>query len=54
MKTDLPGVVKYSLIEMKYWVKTTIQSLGMLFTGKVTVNDMSGPVGVVTIIGDDL
>ncbi len=52
VKTDLPGVVKYSLIEMKYWVKTTIQSLGMLFTGKVTVNDMSGPVGVVTIIGD--
>lgn len=51
-RTGILGVIKYSFVEIKYWVKTTIESLGMLFTGKVTVNDMSGPVGVVDIIGD--
>ncbi|MGI6007581.1 MAG: RIP metalloprotease RseP [Ruminococcus sp.] len=52
VKTGPVGVIKYGFVEIKYWVKTTVQSLGMLFTGKVSVNDMSGPVGVVTIIGD--
>ena len=51
-KTNLPGIIKYGAIEVKYWIKTTVQSLGMLVTGKVTVNDMSGPVGVVNVIGD--
>lgn len=51
-KTSALGVVKYGLVEMKYWVKTTIQSIAMLFSGQVSVNDMSGPVGVVSIIGD--
>lgn len=51
-KTGPLGVLKYGAVEVKYWIKTTVQSLGMLFTGKVRVNDMSGPVGVVTVIGD--
>ena len=51
-KTNVPGVIKYGAVEVKYWIKTTVQSLGMLVTGKVTVNDMSGPVGVVNVIGD--
>lgn len=50
-KTGPLGVIKYGLVEMKYWVKTTVQSIVMLFTGKVSVNDMSGPIGVVDIIG---
>ena len=44
--------LKYSAYEVKYWIQTTISSLKMLFTGQVGLNDMSGPVGVVTIIGD--
>lgn len=51
-KTGALGVVKYGLVEMKYWVKTTVQSIVMLFSGQVSVNNMSGPVGVVDIIGD--
>jgi regulator of sigma E protease len=46
------GVLKYSLIEMRYWIVTTVQSLGQLFTGRFTVNDLSGPVGVVDIVGE--
>lgn len=45
-------VVKYSLFEVRYWIKTTYKSLGMLITGDVGVKDLSGPVGIVDVIGD--
>ena len=37
---------------MKFWIKTTVASLGQLITGGVSMNDISGPVGIVNIIGD--
>ena len=46
------STLKYSAYEVKYWIDTTIGSLKMLIRGQVGINDMSGPVGVVTIIGD--
>lgn len=49
-KTDALGVIKYSFIELKYQVKTTIKSVGMLITGKLTANDLSGPVGIADIV----
>ncbi len=51
-KTDVLGVIKYSAVEIKYWIVTTIQSLGQLIVGKVSTKDMAGPVGIVSIIGD--
>jgi len=51
-KGNVFQVLKYSVYEVRYWIKTTYQSLGMLFTGKVHVNDLSGPVGIVDVIGD--
>lgn len=45
-------VVKYSLYEVKYWIVTTVKSLGMLFTGKLGKDDISGPVGIVSAVGD--
>ncbi|MCD7825842.1 MAG: site-2 protease family protein, partial [Clostridiaceae bacterium] len=44
-------VVKYSLIEVKYWIETTIASLGQLVTGKLSTDDISGPVGIVDTVG---
>jgi len=52
VKASPLGVIKYSAIELKYWIKTTVQSLVMLVNGTVSVNDLSGPVGVVDVIGD--
>ena len=52
VKTTAMGVLKYSFIEIKYWIKTTLQSLKLLITGQFGLKDMSGPVGVVDIIGD--
>ena len=51
-KTTPLGVIKYGFIEVKYWIKLTLKSIGMLFTGQVGVQDLSGPVGVVDAIGD--
>ena len=45
-------VVKYSAYEERYWIKTTIKSIGMLFTGQLKANDLSGPVGIVDQIGE--
>lgn len=43
-------VIKYSFVEVKYQVKLVFKSLGMLFTGKLGINDFSGPVGIVDAI----
>lgn len=45
-------VLKYSAYEVKYWIDSTFDSLKMLFQGGVTLNDVSGPVGVVNMIGE--
>ncbi len=44
--------VKNGFYELKYWIWTSLQSLKMLVTGKVSVNELSGPVGIVKSIGD--
>lgn len=51
-KGNVLEVVKYSVLEVRYWIKTTFQSLAMLFTGEVNVKELSGPVGIVDVIGD--
>lgn len=45
-------VLKYSVYEVKYWIVTTVKSLGMLVTGGVSKDDISGPVGIVSTVGD--
>ena len=51
-KTNFPGVIKYSAVEVRYWITSTIESLVMLVKGPFTVNDLSGPVGIINVIGD--
>ena len=45
-------VLKYSFLEVHYWICTMLESLKMMFTGHVSLNDVSGPVGIVKTIGD--
>ena len=47
-------LVKHGYMEMEYDVILTVKSLGMLFTGKASVNDLSGPVGIVVMIDDSV
>ncbi len=44
--------LQYSAYELRYWIKTTVQSLRMLLTGQVSFKNVSGPVGIVSVIGD--
>ncbi len=37
---------------VEYYIWYTVESLKMIFTGSVSVNDMSGPVGIVQTIGE--
>ena len=51
-KTSAPGVIKYSALEVRYWINSTLEGLKLLITGKLGMDSLSGPVGVVNVIGD--
>lgn len=44
-------VIKYGLIEVKYWIKTTLQTIIQLIGGKIGKEEISGPVGIVNMVG---
>ena len=49
-----PGeVIRNSYCYVRYMIKMTFASLRMLFTGQAGIDDMSGPVGVVEIVGEE-
>ena len=52
IKGNIPTTLAYGFYEMKYQIYATFESLKMLVTGQLSVNDMSGPVGIVKTIGD--
>lgn len=49
---DVPLILRYSLYEVKYWIVTTLSSLKMIGMGRVSIDDVSGPVGIVGAISD--
>ena len=44
------NILKYSAGEMNYWVHLTVKSVISLLQGHFTINDLSGPIGVVDAI----
>lgn len=44
--------LQHSVYEVKYWITVTLNSLKSMVLGKVSMNDISGPVGMVDMIGD--
>ncbi|MBE5923854.1 MAG: RIP metalloprotease RseP [Lachnospiraceae bacterium] len=48
------NVVKYSFLEMRYQIKTVYLSLKYLITGKLGLNKLSGPVGIVSMMNDTI
>lgn len=51
-KTSGLRVIAYGIYETKYWIDSTLLSLKLLVTGKIGMENISGPVGVVNVIGD--
>ncbi len=45
-------VIKYSFYELKHNIVNTIKSVGHLILGKISVKEVSGPVGIVNVVGD--
>ncbi len=46
------SVLKYAAVEMRYMLRSTLLSLKELVTGGLGVKDLSGPVGIVNVIGE--
>ena len=51
-KCNALEVFQYGFYELEYWVGSTFKSLGMLFTGQVTKDDVAGPVGIAQMVGE--
>lgn len=51
-KQNAAGVIKYAFGETGYLVRITAKSLAGIVTGRFTVRDMAGPIGVVSTIGE--
>ena len=50
-KQDFFSSIAYSFGEVRYWLDVTVKSLARLVTGRFSVRDMSGPVGIVSAVG---
>lgn len=53
-KANIITNIKYSALEVRYWIKTTFVSLKQLITGKVAVNQVSGVVGVADMMNSTM
>lgn len=51
-KANVLTALENGVYEVKFWIWSTVESLKMLITGQVGVNEMSGPVGIVSMVGD--
>ena len=51
-KANLLTAVQYGVYEVKFWICTTLESLKMLVTGDVGVDQLSGPVGIVNVVDE--
>lgn len=45
-------MIQYGVYEVGFWIETTLDSLKMLITGQVGADQLSGPVGIVDVVGD--
>ena len=51
-KANILKAVQYGAYSVNYWVSRTLESLKMLVTGKVSINNLTGPVGIVDVVED--
>ena len=51
-KIEGPAALKYAWYEVRYYFKTTYRSLALLVKGRLSKDDVSGPVGMVKMVDD--
>lgn len=54
MKGNIFTVLKYSVLEVRYYIKSTFLSLEYLIGGKLGIKNLSGPVGIVSMMSDTI
>lgn len=52
MRCNALQIFQYGWYEVEYWLRATYGSLGLIFRGHFSMNDLSGPVGVVKAVDD--
>lgn len=52
LKCNPVQVFQYGFYETLYWLKATYKSLGLIFRGHFSRDDVAGPVGVVKVVDD--
>lgn len=52
LKCNVWQTFQYAFYTMEYFAEATFKSLGMLVTGQLSRNDVSGPVGLVKVVDD--
>ena len=52
LKCNVPQTFRYGFYTMGFYAETTIKSLGMLVTGQLSRDDVSGPVGLVKVVDE--
>lgn len=45
-------VIRYSIHDVYFWIDLSYKSLAMVFQGRITKDDVAGPVGVAQAVGD--
>lgn len=51
-KANFLTAIQYGVYEVKFWICSTLESLKMLVTGQVGMDQLSGPVGIVDVVDD--
>ena len=51
-KANVWTALQYGAYEVKFWISSTLESLKMLVTGAVGADQLSGPVGIATVVDD--
>ena len=51
-KANLLTALQYGVYVERFWINTTLESLKMLVTGKVGIDQLLGPVGIVDVVDD--
>lgn len=51
-KANVFTALQYGAYEVRFWINTTLESLKMLVTGQVGVDQMSGPVGIYDVVDE--
>ena len=51
-KANLLTALQYGVYVERFWINTTLESLKMLVTGKVGIDQLSGPVWIVDVVDD--